>query len=272
MVSVKRDFDFNFLLNIFSEIFPFTDNLFNILQTKSNDIGFCVKKIEEFKNLICNKRNEFEKFWEKTSNDNLEPQRKRIRTEFIVDRRTSYRRLFIEILDNITGQLNNRFKNFSGIQFLELCNFNEFKNKQFPQNALQSLSDNYGNFFDIVGLRSELSVIYATEDISQKHNVNELVIFIKENSLNQTYSEVLKLCELVLTIPATSASVERSFSALKRIKTFSRNSTSEERLSKLSLLAIERDFVKEMSENPNFYDEVISDFAKKERRIELHYK
>lgn len=136
MVSVKRDFDFNFLLNIFSEIFPFTDNLFNILQTKSNDIGFCVKKIEEFKNLICNKRNEFEKFWEKTSNDNLEPQRKRIRTEFIVDRRTSYRRLFIEILDNITGQLNNRFKNFSGIQFLELCNFNEFKNKQFPQNAL----------------------------------------------------------------------------------------------------------------------------------------
>ena len=36
-------FDFNILLQIYSLVFPFTQNLCNILQSKSMDILFCVK-------------------------------------------------------------------------------------------------------------------------------------------------------------------------------------------------------------------------------------
>ena len=39
-------FDFNILLQIYGLAFPFTQNLYNILQSKSMEILFCVKEIE----------------------------------------------------------------------------------------------------------------------------------------------------------------------------------------------------------------------------------
>ncbi|CAG9838110.1 unnamed protein product [Diabrotica balteata] len=99
-----------------------------------------------------------------------------------------------------------------------------------------------------------------------------MLTFLKQTELDEAYSEVSKLCDLLMTIPATSASVERSFSVPKRIKNFVRNSTSEERLANLAILSIEKKLIKEMSKNPSFYESVINEFAKDIRRIELHYK
>ncbi|CAG9837060.1 unnamed protein product [Diabrotica balteata] len=98
-----------------------------------------------------------------------------------------------------------------------------------------------------------------------------MLTFFKQTELDEAYSEVSKLCDLVMTIPATSGSVER-FSVLKRMKNFVRNSTSEEKLDNLATLSIEKKLIKEMSENHNFYESVINEFAKDDRRIELHYK
>ncbi|CAG9828343.1 unnamed protein product [Diabrotica balteata] len=75
-----------------------------------------------------------------------------------------------------------------------------------------------------------------------------------------------------MTIPATSASVEQSFSVLKQIKNFVRNSTSQEMLANLAILSIEKELIKEMSENTSFYESVINEFAKDDTIIELHYK
>jgi len=68
----------------------------------------------------------------------------------------------------------------------------------------------------------------------------------------------------------TSAEAEQSFSTLKRIKTFLRSTMSEDRLSALSMLSIEKLMIKNI---PNFNEKVIDMFAEKnERRIELIYK
>jgi hypothetical protein len=61
-------------------------------------------------------------------------------------------------------------------------------------------------------------------------------------------SSNFKLCELVLTIGATSAADERSFSALKRLKKYLRNSQSQDRLSWLALMNIGKSFL--YSPNP----------------------
>jgi len=62
-------------------------------------------------------------------------------------------------------------------------------------------------------------------------------------------------------------------SALKRIKTFLRNSMNNDRLSNLSSLAIEKQMLNELSTDPTFIDEVIDLFAKtKNRKIDLIYK
>ena len=68
----------------------------------------------------------------------------------------------------------------------------------------------------------------------------------------------------------TTAEAERSFSTLKRIKTFLKNSMAEDRLTALAMLSIEKRMINNI---PNFNEEVINRFAeKKERRIELTYK
>jgi hypothetical protein len=48
-LTFLRYFDFNFFLAMFSSIFPHSDSLFQILQSKACDIVYCDKKIKEFK-------------------------------------------------------------------------------------------------------------------------------------------------------------------------------------------------------------------------------
>ena len=67
-----------------------------------------------------------------------------------------------------------------------------------------------------------------------------------------------------------SAEAERSFSTLKRIKTFLRNTMAEERLTALAMLSIEKKMVNQI---PNLNEEVIKVFMKRnDRRIDLEFK
>ena len=76
-----------------------------------------------------------------------------------------------------------------------------------------------------------------------------------------------------MSLPATSASVERSFSALKRIKNLARNTTCQPRLNNVSTISIEKELVKSLAKTSEFFDHVIDHFASiKERHIELIYK
>lgn len=55
------------------------------------------------------------------------------------------------------------------------------------------------NFFG--SFRSELKLIYETNDISGK----ELIQILKDKKLEDAFVEMSKLCDLVMTIPATSS-------------------------------------------------------------------
>jgi len=55
-----------------------------------------------------------------------------------------------------------------------------------------------------------------------------------------SFPDVLTACLIFLTIPITVASAKRSFSKLKLIKNYLRNSMSQNRLSNIVILNIER--------------------------------
>lgn len=69
-----------------------------------------------------------------------------------------------------------------------------------------------------------------------------------------------------MTIPVTVASAERSFSKLKLIKNYLRNSTSQERLSNISVLSIERGLTDEIN-----IKKIITDFANAKARKKMFF-
>lgn len=55
------------------------------------------------------------------------------------------------------------------------------------------------------------------------------------------FPNIYILLKILAVLPVTTATVERTFSSLRRLKTYLRNTTSESRLNGLALLSIHRD-------------------------------
>lgn len=246
-VEILQSFDFNFFLKLFSIILPQATIIFEILQKKIFDISYCSKKIDDFIVYLNTVRSSFDDIWSQleTINNEIQPQIHRSKrqrfNQVSGDTKTNYRRLFFEIIDVIINKTKERFSNLNQLQFFALLDFKKFSlyANDFPINLFNSLKQLYGKYFDLPKLRSELSVVYSTEEF-QKPNVHDLLIYLKITNLDENLPQATKLISLILTIPATSASAERSFSALKRIKNSSRNSQEQNRLSSLSMLSIEK--------------------------------
>ncbi|XP_060863216.1 52 kDa repressor of the inhibitor of the protein kinase-like [Metopolophium dirhodum] len=74
------------------------------------------------------------------------------------------------------------------------------------------------------------------------------------------YPNIFKLLQILVTLPVSSATNERTFSNLKRIKTYLRNSMSEGRLNGLAMLSINKNYLIEP-------EEVIEELARQKRRL-----
>uniref|UniRef100_A0A1X7VM51 HAT C-terminal dimerisation domain-containing protein n=1 Tax=Amphimedon queenslandica TaxID=400682 RepID=A0A1X7VM51_AMPQE len=72
-------------------------------------------------------------------------------------------------------------------------------------------------------------------------------VFTQLLSLETAFSNIVKLFQISLTIVVSSASCERSFSALTRIKTYLRSTMSDERLDNIAMLSIEKDLSRKLS-------------------------
>ena len=96
--------------------------------------------------------------------------------------------------------------------------------------------------------------------------------FLRNKELSESLGQLYALACLAVTIPVSNASVERSFSALKRIKTYARNMTGQTQLSALASMSIEKDLLLELKRTYKLYNQVIDVFLRKERRIDFVLK
>lgn len=76
-----------------------------------------------------------------------------------------------------------------------------------------------------------------------------------EPSVKEMLSELVKCMKLLQVVPVTSVTTERSFSALRRLKTYLRATMGQKRLNNLAVLHAHRDVLDEMDVRP-----VINDF------------
>ncbi|KAG2470699.1 ZMYM1 protein, partial [Polypterus senegalus] len=95
--------------------------------------------------------------------------------------------------------------------------------------------------------------MYAMDDFAGE-SPTDLLDFLHQKNLNESIGRLFTLVYLAVSIPVSTASVERTFSALKRIQTYTRNTTGRVRLSALASMAIESEVLMELKRSDNLYD------------------
>ncbi len=265
-----------FLVLLFRAIFREVDSLYNILQTQTMHIAFCIKRIEDCLTFLDLKRNDFESFYAafilRCESVGILPIHGRSQSNSGCFK-DEIRVLYFEVFDNIKEHLKRRYQDMHHLDFFRLLDGSKFSlyADHFDVDLFGKLKTLYPSKFDFDRLKSDLVGVYNTREFRGK-SLSELFLFFHAINVIDALPEVYKLLCLCLTIPATSCHVERSFSALKRIKTFSRNCVSEERLTNLAVIAIEKKRLSALQQRKDFHDLVIDEFLKKERRMDFVFK
>ncbi|KAF4075810.1 hypothetical protein AMELA_G00223020 [Ameiurus melas] len=262
-----------FFIMAYEDIFSETDALFRVLQSKVMDIRFCCARIRDTIGVVERQRQEFDGFYERFE--------QKCATLGLTDSvqskpsvRDEWKQMFYNVLDDISVQLKARFDQFGELAFFGLVDCTKFEemSHHFDDTKMQSLSK-YARFFDFVRLKADLIGLYSSQTVRNEcKSPGQLLSFLAQKDLMKTVPEATKLLQLVLTIPATAVSMERS-SALKRLKTYSRNRTDQGRLSSLAMISIETERLLKLKEDKeDFYTTVIELFVQKDRRMDFIYK
>lgn len=119
-------------------------------------------------------------------------------------------------------------------------------------------------------LKTELEVLYSRSDLSEIVGAMNIISYIFGNNLQETFTEITKLLNIIVTTPMTTAEPERNFSTLKRIKTFLRSTMLNDRLNALAMMSINRNLILEIN---NFDEKVMEKFISlKDHRADFNFK
>ncbi|XP_069473258.1 zinc finger MYM-type protein 1-like [Ambystoma mexicanum] len=145
--------------------------------------------------------------------------------------------VFFSTLDRFVSELDARFTDNMGL-ITAAGMFNPRAKNFLDLSSALVIADHYpGTRVNYANLTAELDT--AMSFLSNKntpgiHSVMHCLLYHPRG-----FSEVLNLLNLVLALPITTATNERFFSSLKRVKNFLQNRCGDERLSDLLIMACE---------------------------------
>ena len=106
---------------------------------------------------------------------------------------------------------------------------------------------------------------FGDPEFKELSNISKLCEWLVRTRKSNIYHLVYRVIVLVLTLPVSTATTERSFSAMKIIKTRLRNKMEDDFLSDSAILYIEREIAMNIST-----EAILNDFRDlKERRVPL---
>jgi hypothetical protein len=107
--------------------------------------------------------------------------------------------------------------------------------QKFLDTVYELLLKLYGQYFDSVLLKTELSLTHLSEEFLQS-NFSNLLKYLIASNLNTALPELIKLSAFLLTIPTTGTSGKQSFSIFKNIHNYLHSTQTPETLTKLPLI------------------------------------
>uniref|UniRef100_A0A8C6P238 Zinc finger MYM-type protein 1-like n=1 Tax=Nothobranchius furzeri TaxID=105023 RepID=A0A8C6P238_NOTFU len=277
MILLKNiNFEFLLCLEITCPIFQVTATASDALQQKDMDLASAYKIVDGVLNRLSHSRTEeeFEKMYqqatEKAASVGLDPpsevpgqaRRRKVPAKFKFTATTAtaehvfttpqeyYRaKVYYTFVDTMTQELQRRFKGRDNSTWDILNAFHYLtvpENWQTARISTESLQavKKLCQFYDIEEedkLLTELKVFHASYSCPPPINVTSILSVVKENNAHLIFPNMTELMKTYGTLPVSTATVERSFSKLKLVITKLRTLCSEERLSELLLLAVEKD-------------------------------
>ena len=105
------------------------------------------------------------------------------------------------------------------------------------------VTEHYGADLSTDDLKVQLLTLSTNLNTNSDISLPNVLRFLRELPAagRDLYSEVVKLVKLILVMPASNATSERSFSALRRVKTYLRSTMTQVRLNNLMVLRVHRD-------------------------------
>ena len=288
--NTLTSFEFILILHLIKEIMGITDVLCQALQKQSQDIVNAVQLVQSTKILIQNLRDDG---WEDLlknvksfceQHDILVPDftasyiarqgRSRHQKDQITVEHHFRVEIFFVTIDKQLQKLNSRF-NDQAMDLLSLSSALIPKDnyKNFDIDSICTLIDKYypKDFTEQEKVNLPFQLRHFILDARQQpelknlSTIPELCRCLAETKKSEVYYLIDRLIRLILTLPVSTATTERSFSAMKIMKTRLRNKMEDEFLANSLVIYIEREIAESFSS-----DLIIDDFKSlKERRAAL---
>ncbi|XP_054259802.1 zinc finger MYM-type protein 1-like [Macrosteles quadrilineatus] len=175
--------------------------------------------------------------------------------------KTTLKAEYFHILDNMICEMDKRFaENDISIACISACN--PKSHDVLDPKVLCNFSELHGkdcDFTSTLKVQCDLGKTMFKDSKSSMDVLNDLSNF-------PSFDELKQVMTIVLTMPVSTATAERSFSTMRRIKSNLRATMMGRRLHSLGVLSIEKEASLELLNNP---DPVIDEFAsQKGRRLQ----
>lgn len=190
--------------------------------------------------------------------------RQNLRCNVVTKSTEEYFRIAIAIpfIDDFLDQLRCRFSEHK----ITITTLQKLLPKQCVKTEcrlqdLDGFSIYSGRYIEKENLLSELA-LWKSKWLNSTQELPDNAIDALNNCNEQLFPNIFCLLKILATLPVTTATPERSFSTLKRLKTYLRNSTGETRLTGLALMSVHREVNIDT-------DKVIDKFSQSSRRKEF---
>lgn len=260
------DIRFVLMLNMFCDLLGKVQLLSNQLQAKSVDLAKAAELVTVLRDSLQEARQSDEQaqqFFDaaqeqcnKCGIDVIPPARRTARlprrfanahvmetvgTRCDVDSLPSFKQnVYVPVVDRLLTELDSRFSVEANSVMIGCQALNPGHSSFLDCNKLEPFAHIYN--INIEDLRHEAYQLRrllerTPADVAKPTSLVSLVCFLEPYKL--AFQEVARLLSIAVVLPVSSAACERSFSALKLIKTYLRSTMTNDRLSSVALLSIE---------------------------------
>ena len=161
-------------------------------------------------------------------------------THFDATPEDMYHRYYFEILDKLIGEIERRFESSSFTFYAKVENVleNAAIGKSISTGDVREIVEHFKEDLVESDLLTELKMvknIYCEKSFAYKEFKEKIILY------KSIFPQTSRLLQLLLVMPATSATAERSFSSLRHVKTYLRTTMKQERLNHLMMIYIHQD-------------------------------